>query len=141
MFIHLFNNWKLCHFFQNMRRKQTSKISQVFTSKHKINESNAKVYPHIIELFDFTLNILAFMFLFPIIFLISSGTCSAPKLIAINHFTFFYKIKPSNVCQHLHIHQGLLHKRHPLFFRQIISRINTIKCRFILIILLYFKIC
>ena len=37
-------------------------------------------YPHIIELFDCILNMLAFMFLFPVNFLISSGTCSTSKL-------------------------------------------------------------
>ena len=34
--------------------------------------------------------------------------------------------------QHLDIHQSLLHKPHPLFFRQIICRKNTIKSWFIL---------
>ena len=37
-------------------------------------------YPHIIELFDYTRNMLAIMFLFPINYLISLGTCSTPKL-------------------------------------------------------------
>ena len=37
-------------------------------------------YLHIIELSACTLNILAFMFLFPINSSISSGTCSTPKL-------------------------------------------------------------
>ena len=61
-----------------MRRKQTSKISQFFTSKHKIKESIAEV--SIIELFPCTWKMLAFMFLFPINYLISSGTCPTPKL-------------------------------------------------------------
>ena len=38
-------------------------------------------YPHITESFACTQKILAFMFLFPIIFLISSGICSTPKLL------------------------------------------------------------
>ena len=38
-------------------------------------------YPHIIELFACILNIFAFMFLCPIDFLISLGTCSTPKLL------------------------------------------------------------
>ena len=37
-------------------------------------------YPHIIELFDCTRKMLAFIFLFPTNSLISSGTCSIPKL-------------------------------------------------------------
>ena len=37
-------------------------------------------YPHITELFACTRKMLAFMFLFPINSLISSGTCSTPKL-------------------------------------------------------------
>ena len=36
--------------------------------------------PHITESFAFTRKMLAFMFLFPINFLISSGVCSTPKL-------------------------------------------------------------
>ena len=37
-------------------------------------------YPHIIELRACILNMLAFMFLFPVKSLISSGTCATPKL-------------------------------------------------------------
>ena len=37
-------------------------------------------YPHIIELFDCTRKMFALMFLFPINSLISSETCSTPKL-------------------------------------------------------------
>ena len=37
-------------------------------------------YPHITESFACTRKMLAFMFLFPINSLISSGTCSTPKL-------------------------------------------------------------
>ena len=73
-------------------------------------------YPHITESFACTQKILAFMFLFSIKSLISSGTCSAPKH-RNKQFHFCYKIKQSNVYQHLHIHQGLLHMPHPLFSR------------------------
>ena len=38
-------------------------------------------YPHIIELFVCTRKILGIMFLFPTNSLISSGTCSTPKLL------------------------------------------------------------
>ena len=38
-------------------------------------------YPHMIELIAFTRKMLAFSFLFPIKFLISSETCSTPKLL------------------------------------------------------------
>ena len=37
-------------------------------------------YPHIIELFDCTRKMLPIMLLFPKISLLSSGTCSTPKL-------------------------------------------------------------
>ena len=37
-------------------------------------------HAHIIELFECTLNMLAFMFLFPMNSLISLGMCSTPKL-------------------------------------------------------------
>ena len=36
--------------------------------------------PHITELFAFARKMLSIMFLFPINYLISSGTCSTPKL-------------------------------------------------------------
>ena len=51
-------------------------------------------YPHIIELFDCTLNMLTFMFLFPMNSLISSGTRSTIKL-SNKEFHFFYEIKLS----------------------------------------------
>ena len=38
-------------------------------------------YPHITELFACTRKMLAIMFLFPTNSLISSGTCSTPKLL------------------------------------------------------------
>ena len=43
-------------------------------------------YPHITESFACTPKILAFMFLFPINYLIFSGTCSTPKAIEIDNF-------------------------------------------------------
>ena len=39
-----------------------------------------QTYPHITELFACTRKIWAIMFLFPMNLLISSGTCSTPKL-------------------------------------------------------------
>ena len=50
------------------------------------------MYLHIIESFACTRKMLAIMFLFPQISFISSGTCSAPKLLK---FHFCYKIKQS----------------------------------------------
>ena len=96
-------------------------------------------YPHITELFACMRKMLAIMFLFPANSLISSGTCSTPKL-SKQTISLLLQNNQSNVCLHMHIHKGLLHMSHPLFFRQIVSRINTIKSRFILIILLYLKI-
>ena len=74
----------LSFFFKIIRRKQTSKINQSFTGKHKINEWNAEVSTHywafwlysnclIFWLFDF-------MFLCQIDFSISIGACSTSKL-------------------------------------------------------------
>ena len=73
----------------------------------------------------------ALMLLFPVNFLISSGASSTPVQNYQNkQFHFSYKIKHSSVYQHLNIHQGLLHKPHPILFRQIISWKNFIKSRF-----------
>ena len=74
--------------------------------------------PHITELLACTQTMLAIMFLFLTIFLISSGICSTPNY-QNTQFHFCYKIKKFNVCLHLHIHQGLLRILHPSFFRQI----------------------
>ena len=73
-------------------------------------------YSNITELFACTRKMLAIMFLFPTNSLISSGTCSTPKL-SNKRFHLCYIIKQSNVCLQLHIHQGLWHKPHPLIFR------------------------
>ena len=73
-------------------------------------------YPHITESFACTRKMLAFMFLFATNSLISSGTCSTPKLLN-KQFHFCYKMKQFNVCLHLHTHQGLLRMPHPLFFK------------------------
>ena len=74
-------------------------------------------YPHIIESFDCTRKMLAFIFLFPINSLISSGTCSTPKLLKQTISHFFYKIKQSDVYLHLHIHEELLHMPMLYFFK------------------------
>ena len=95
-------------------------------------------YPHIIELFSCTRKILAFMFLFLINSLISSGIYSTPKLSKWT-MSFFYKIKQSNVCLHLHFHQDLLYMPHPLLF--LAKLFLEKKSWFIFIIFLYFKIC
>ena len=71
-------------------------------------------YPHITESFVYTRKMLAFMFLFRTNSLISSVMRSTPKL---SKFHLCYKIKQSNVCLHLHIHQVLLRIPHPLFFK------------------------
>ena len=77
-------------------------------------------YPHIIDLFSCIRKMLSFIFLFlgnsSINYLISSGVCSTPKLSQLT-ISFFYKIKQSNVCLRLHIHQDLLYKPYPLIFR------------------------
>ena len=72
-------------------------------------------FRQITDSFACTRKMLAIMFLFTTNSLISSGTGSTPKL-SNKQFHFCYKIKQSNVCLHLHIHQGLLRMPHPLFF-------------------------
>ena len=73
-------------------------------------------YSHITEQFACTQKMFDFMFLFPIKSLISSVTYSHQNY-RNKHFPFCYKIKQSNMFQRLHIHQGLLHKPHFLFFQ------------------------
>ena len=110
-------------------------------------------YPHTIELFACILNIFVFMFLFPIKVLISLGRFSTPKLCKYIISTFFtYKaikfIPKSVYSSRFAIYVPSFY----LFFfwgggggvgvvGQIISTINSIKSRFILIIFLHFEIC
>ena len=63
-----------------MRGKQISKISQFLFASIKSKDPMQK-YPYINELFDCTEKMLAFIFLFSINSLISSGMCSKPKLL------------------------------------------------------------
>ena len=70
-------------------------------------------YPHITELFVCTQKMLTFMFLFRTNSLISSEHVQHQNY-RNKQFHFCYKIKQSNVCLHLHIHQGLLRMSHTL---------------------------
>ena len=65
-----------------------------FLSASMKSVNSMQKYPHIIELFDCTLKMLTFMFLFPMNSLISSGTRSTIKL-SNKEFHFFYEIKLS----------------------------------------------
>ena len=115
-----------------IRRKHVCKICQIFACKHK---TNAKVPTHYRNVCLYSKKVSFYVFIET--FMLNT------KTIEINNFiSFTKKIKQSNVYVRLRIHQGLLRMPHSLFFfRQIISRINTIKSWFILIILFYFKIC
>ena len=74
-------------------------------------------YQRIIELFACTRKMLALMILFRINTLISSGMCSTPKLSKKKKISLLLQSKATNACLRLHIHQGLPHKPHPLFFQ------------------------
>ena len=68
-------------FFNIITWKKTSKISFAWFLPPNIKSMNpVQKYPHIIELFYWTLKILVFMFLCSINFSISLGACSTPKL-------------------------------------------------------------
>ena len=100
-----------------------------------------KKYPQIIDLFFCTRKMLAIMFLFPTNSLISSGTCSTPKLSKLT-ISFLLQSKAIQMCAYMYIFIKVYYVCPILyFFRQIVSRINTIKSWLILIILLYFKVC
>ena len=90
-----------------MWRKQTSVISQLFTCQHKINKSNAKVTTHYQIICLYSKNFSFYVFI-PNKFCSFFRNILNTKTIKIN--------KQSNVCLHLHIHQGLLRMPQPLFF-------------------------
>ena len=127
-------------FLKVMRRKQPCKIRQFFTASIKSMNPMQK-YPHIIELFACTWKMLALMFLFPIIFFNFFRNMLNTKNIKINNF--ISSTKYSNpMCVYFCIFIKFYYISPILyFFRLIVSRINTIKLRFILIIALYFKVC
>ena len=72
--------------FKVIRRKQTSKISQFFTSKHKINESNAEVPTHYQIVSMFPKNISFYVFV-PDKILNFFRNMFNTKTIDINNFT------------------------------------------------------
>ena len=72
-------------------------------------------YQHITESFACTPKMLAFMFLFLINSLISSGICSTPKLSKII-ISFLLQNKAIQCVLTYAFHQGLLRMLHPLFF-------------------------
>ena len=100
-------------FFKIIRRKQSRKISQFFTSKHKINESNAEVSTHYWIVYLYSKNGWFYVFMSNELFNFLRNMFNT-KTIKINSF-IFYKLKQSIAYQHLHLHQGLLHMPHPLF--------------------------
>ena len=83
------------------------------------------------------LKIFVCMFLLSVNFSISFGTCSTPKLS--KYVTLLFNAYKAVQWVPVSKYSSRFTTYSP-FFRQIISRINTIKSRFILIILLYFKI-
>ena len=95
--------------FKIIRRKQISKISQFFACKHKINESNAKIPTHYWIVCLHSKNVIYYVF-------IPNKFFNFFRKLKNKQFHFSNKIKQSNACQHLHIHQGLLRMPRPLFF-------------------------
>ena len=72
-------------------------------------------HPHIIELSACILNMFVFVFLCPINFLISLGTCSTPKL-SKQITSLFLTYKAIQCVSTLHTHQDLLDMLHFLLF-------------------------
>ena len=78
-FIHLWNNSELSFFLNSLgENKLVYSVNFLPTSIKSMNPMQK--YPHVTELFACTRKMLAIMSLFLINSLISSGTCSIPKL-------------------------------------------------------------
>ena len=77
-------------FFKVMRRKQTSKISQFFTCKHKINEPNAKVPTHYWTVCLYSKNVSLYVFV-PDKLINFFRSKFHTQTIEINNFTSFTK--------------------------------------------------
>ena len=74
-------------FFKIVRKKQTSKISQNFTSKHEINESNAKIPTHYWIVCFYLKNICFYVFICNELFNFFREMFNT-KTIEINNFRF-----------------------------------------------------
>ena len=98
-------------------------------------------YPHV-ELFACTRKMLALMFFFPNKFFNFFRNIFNTEANVINNFTFVTK-KSNPMCAYVCMFINIYYIRPILYFlfSQNISRINTIKSWFILIILFYFKVC
>ena len=116
-----------------IRRKHVCKICQIFACKHK---TNAKVPTHYWNVFLYSKNVSFYVFI-ETLFMLNT------KTIEINNFISFTKKSKAIqcVCTSAYSSRFITYAPSFIFFRQIISRINTIKSWFILVILFYFKIC
>ena len=88
-------------FLKIMRRKQISKISQFFTCKHKINESNAKVPTHYWIVCLYSKNVSFYVFIPDKIFNFFSNMFST-KIIKTNNFTSVTK-QSNPMCAYVRI--------------------------------------
>ena len=123
-----------------IRRKQAGKINQSFICKHKINESNAEVATHYSFVclyseyvcFDVFMSNKSFNFFRNMLY---------TKTIKVNNFIIFC-IQINPMCAYICIFIKVYYICSIFYcFRQIMSRINTIKSGLIFVILFYFKIC
>ena len=119
--------------------KKTSKISQFFTCKHKMNESNTKVPTHywIVCLYSKNVNYYVFT---PDKFFYFFRNLFNIKTIEITILLLLQKKAIQCVPTCAYSSRFITYAPSFYFFRQIIFWKNSIKSKFILITLLYFKV-
>ena len=88
-------------FFKSRRRKQTSKIGQFFTCKHKMNESNAKVHTHYCIVCLYSKNV-SFDVFIPEKFFNFFRNMLCTKTIKVNNFTPVTK-QSNSMCTYVYI--------------------------------------
>ena len=121
-------------FFQN-HKKKTNIVKVVNFLPASIKSKNSmQKYPHIIESFDC---IIIWLFL---CFLVQLQNYQLQNY-RNKQFHYIHKVKQSNVYQHLHTHQDLLHKPHLLFYKisYLLKKLRNFW--FIFVIFLNFKVC
>ena len=124
--------------FKIIRRKKICIFSQSFSFKHRINKSNTKVSAHYWIVCLISENVCFNVFIFHKFFNFFRKTFHS-KAIEISNIIICH-MQSNPMSSDIRVLIKIYCICCILYFLWIISRVNTIKSRFILIIFLYFKV-
>ena len=126
--------------FKIKERKENSVINESFSCKHKINESNTKVFAHYGIVCLYSKHVCFCVFMSNKFFDLFRNMFNTKAVKVSNLIIFYIQSNPmcTNICIFIKIYYMCSFF---YFFMQIISRVNTIESRLIFIIHVYFKVC